>query len=100
MKKRPATRLEREHMGRVAALGCIVCEDLGYPGSPACVHHIHKQGLSIRANHFDTIPLCPTHHQNGGFGVAIHAGRKTWESIYGTEEELLARVKERLGLTK
>ena len=94
MKKKAATRQEKEHMGRVAALGCIVCEDLGYYGSPATVHHIGNQGM--RASHFDTIPLCPAHHQHGGFGVAVHAGRKTWESIYGTEQELLARVKERL----
>jgi hypothetical protein len=94
-KKRKANKSERDYMGRVAALGCIACSDLGYSDSPACVHHMGNQG--IRASHFDTIPLCPTHHQWGGLGVAIHAGRKTWEAKFGTERELVDRVQKRLG---
>ena len=30
-----ATKAEREHMGSVAALGCIVCRNLGFGASPA-----------------------------------------------------------------
>lgn len=33
--------------------------------------------------------MCPNHHRLGGSGVAIHAGQKTWESLYGSELELL-----------
>ncbi len=83
-------------MGRVAALGCIICSDLGYSDSPAEVHHIGNQG--VRASHYDTIPLCPEHHRWGALGVAVHSGRKTWEAIYGTERELLDRVKKMLGI--
>ncbi len=90
MTKRRATKAEREHMNRVAAIGCIVCGDMGYQDSQAEIHHIANQGT--RASHWQTIPLCATHHRNGGFGEAVHQGRRTWEANYGTEKELLAKV--------
>ena len=96
MTKRKANKAEREYMSRVAALGCIVCSEIGYNDTPALVHHVGNQG--VRASHFDTIPLCPTHHQWGGLGVAVHAGRKTWEANFGTERELLDRVKNMLDI--
>ena len=84
---------ERKHLTAVAELGCIVCYNMGYPDSPACIHHIRAgQGMSQRASHYETIPLCPTHHQHGGHGVAIHAGQKAWELKFGTERELLEQV--------
>jgi hypothetical protein len=43
------------------------------------------------------IPLCPTHHQHGGYGVAIHAGKKAFEAAVGmTEVELLNATLNRL----
>ena len=85
---------ERKHLDAVAGLGCIVCYNMGHPDTPACIHHIRAgQGMSQRASNYETIPLCPTHHQHGGFGVAIHAGQKTWEGIHGTEAELLEQVR-------
>ena len=78
-KKRP-TKAEREYLGQVAALGCVICK------APANVHHmLAGAGMGQRSSHFDTFPLCPDHHQNGGLGVAIHAGVKTWEEKHGTE---------------
>jgi len=94
--KKRTTQQEKDHMGRVAELGCIVCADLGYPGSPAELHHIANQG--VRASHWQVIPLCAIHHRNGSFGEAVHNGRRTWESIHGTEKELLSRVNKRLGV--
>lgn len=91
--KKAATKAEKKHMDRVAALGCIVCEDLGFPDSPASIHHLDRS-----RDHMRVLPLCPTHHQYGGFGVAIHDGRRTWESNYGTESDLLVRVNKRLGV--
>ena len=88
-----ATKHEREHMGRIAALGCCVCRNQGEGPTPAAVHHIRAgQGASQRASNYLTIPLCGIHHQNGGHGVAIHAGQTTWERMYGTELELLAQT--------
>lgn len=80
-------------MDRVAALGCIACKNEGAGYVPACVHHLKTgMGMGQRASNFQTIPLCPTHHQNGGFGVAFHAGSREWQKNHGTETELLAQV--------
>lgn len=82
-----------KHMGRVAALGCVVCRNLGYGATPAAVHHIRAgQGMSQRASDYLTIPLCAQHHQTGGKGVAIHAGQQAFEAIYGGELDLLAQT--------
>lgn len=45
--------------------------------------------MAQRATDFEVIPLCPTHHQTGGYGVALHAGQETFEEKYGTEGQLL-----------
>jgi hypothetical protein len=84
-KKKVATKLEREHMSKVASLGCLVCQ------RPANVHHIRPVGLGIgmRSGHYQTIPLCHDHHQ-GQF--SIHNCKKQFEAMYGTEEELLHRT--------
>lgn len=94
MKRAPRNKADAIWLSRVVSLGCIVpgC------GRAACVHHPRfGQGKSQRAPDRLALPICPDHHQNGGFGVALHAGQKTWESKYGTEIELLKIVYERLG---
>lgn len=74
-------------MGKVAELGCLICR------RPACVHHIREgQGMSQRARNYLIVPLCPEHHTDGGRGVAVHADRKTFESMYGSELDLLAQT--------
>ncbi|WP_420285060.1 Ref family recombination enhancement nuclease [Serratia liquefaciens] len=94
-----STKAEKVHLNRVASLGCIVCKNLGYEDTPAQIHHIRTgKGRAQRASHYETLPLCPMHHQHGGHGVALHAGQKTWEQNYGTELELLAQVRAELGI--
>lgn len=91
MGKKRATKAERDHMARVAALDCIIC------ALPAEIHHITTGvGMGQRASHYDTIPLCHFHHRTGGHGVAIHAGKRTWEEKFGTELELLEKVRRKL----
>ena len=94
------TKAGRQHLDRVARLGCVVCIRLGYGETPCEIHHPRAlAGMGQRASHFDAIGLCPTHHRTGGYGVAIHAGQKEWESRFGTELELLEYVKQCLGST-
>ena len=86
----------QRHMGKVAALGCIICHRLGYDQTPALVHHIRTGiGIGKRASDFDTIPLCQEHHAGM---TGIHGmGRKAWERHHGvTELELLQETKERI----
>jgi hypothetical protein len=94
-----ATKAEKEHMSKVAAMGCYCCEKMGYPDSPAAIHHIRTgYGISQRASNFEVIPLCGLHHQHGGVGVAFHAGKKSWEINFGLETDVLAEINERLGI--
>jgi hypothetical protein len=84
------TKDERKHYERLSQLGCIVCRNLGFGYSQPHIHHIrHGAGIGQKSHWSVAIPLCPLHHQNGGFGVALHAGQKTFERKYGTESELL-----------
>ena len=87
------TKDKKIYLSKVAALGCVVCRNLGYGESPAEIHHIRTGQGAKRASHFDVIPLCPNHHRNGGYGVAYHAGRKAFEQAYGSEIDLLEQTK-------
>ena len=87
------TKREKAYMDRVASLGCVVCRNLGHGATPAQIHHIRAgQGLSQRAPNTLVIPLCPSHHTDGGKGVAIHSGQQAFEAIYGSELDLLAQT--------
>ena len=81
-------------MARVAALGCVVCWREWQVMSPAAIHH--TDGKTKPGAHLQVLPLCAQHHQHGGYGVALHAGRAEWERRYGTQAELLQWVNERL----
>lgn len=92
--KPTTTAQEKAHMGKVAALSCLICYQ------PAEVHHCRAfAGAGQRSSAFQTIPLCPTHHRLGGSGVAIHAGIQSFERNHGTERELLAQTLRMLGFT-
>lgn len=92
-RRRPkASRAEQFHMNLVAAMGCIVCRHQGVL-KKAALHHVRTgYGFAQRASHWEVLPLCPDHHQNGGFGMAFHAGERTWMAKFGTEIALLAEV--------
>lgn len=88
MKRKP-TKAERQHMDRVAQFPCMACG-----AHPVELHHPRRgMGIGQRASNYDVLPLCADHHRTGGHGVALHAGQKTWEAIYGTEAELLERLR-------
>lgn len=86
------TKAEREHMNRVSALCCIACRNAGLGDSPAELHHIGNGTMGKRASNHEVIPLCHVHHRTGGYGVAVHAGRKAFEANHGTERDLLAQT--------
>jgi hypothetical protein len=88
-KKRVANKKEKEHLAKVASLGCYVC------GSNAEIHHIRKHtGMGLRPSHYETIPLCYAHHRTGK--DSIHLGKKLFIEKYGTEQEILEITKERI----
>ena len=53
-------------------------------------------GMGQRSSHFRTIGLCDVHHRTGGFGVAYHAGPREFQRNFGTEEELLKKVLDKI----
>lgn len=86
------TAKSRAYMGLVANLPCVVCGTW-----PVEVHHKTGAGMGLRASDYDTIPLCPAHHRTGGPGVAIHAGTRTWEEKYGTQDDHIRETQRKLG---
>ena len=89
MAKKPATKAESDYMDRVAQLPCATCGAM-----PVTIHHIREgQGVSQRASHFMTVPLCPDCH-TGPLGVH---GNKTMMLIQKKNElDLLAETIERV----
>lgn len=76
-------------MAMVADLPCCVCGAEGVQ-----VHHIREgQGISQRASHFLTIPLCSDHHTGP---LSIHMSKRQFENMYGSELDLLAGTIKRL----
>ena len=91
MARKQPTKDEKAHLDAVARLGCLICR------APAEVHHVTTgAGMGQRASHYDTIPLCARCHRTGPVGVAIHAGKRTWEARHGSELQLLERVRQLL----
>ncbi len=87
-----ANKAEKEHMSRVSEMGCCVCVSLGHGETPAEIHHVGNGTMGKRASNYEVIPLCHIHHRTGGYGVAVHAGRKSFEANFGTEQELLEQT--------
>jgi hypothetical protein len=102
-----ATVAEKKWMSRVAAMGCI-CARLRFDRyEPATVHHITDCGR--RLGHFFTIPLSPWSHQGyclpgksgkqmeAIYGPSLAKNKREFERVFGTELELLEKVKSWLG---
>ncbi len=82
--KRSATAAEKRHLAAVAAMPCILCQHIGFDGTPAEVHHVRVNHGWGRSSHGAVIPLCPEHHR-GNSGV--HAmGRIQFTKTYGISE--------------
>ena len=81
------TAAEREYMGRVARLGCVVCRLLGFGPTPAQVHHVRAgQGGAQRAGNYCVLPLCEPDH-TGPRG--IHGDKSRLRQLGMTEMDLL-----------
>jgi hypothetical protein len=86
------TLKEKKHMNAVAELGCAVCRRMGYPGTPAEIHHKRAgTGAGRRSSHMEVIPLCPEHHRGktGLHGLGTKGFPKHWGF---DEDDLLADV--------
>ena len=77
----------RSEYEKVASLGCIICKGL------AEIHHL-REGSGMGKKGERIIPLCHPHHRTGGYGVAVHAGKKAFEKNFGTQEELWQKTQQ------
>lgn len=85
---RTKTKKEKNHMDKVARLGCIICRKEGNPLVPAELHHIREMtGMGKRSSHFEVIPLCVMHHRIGK--EAFHYSSKGFSAKWGSQRELL-----------
>lgn len=93
-----SSKAERQHYERLVRLGCIVCLNIGFEGSPAECHHtkIGITGVGRKSDYLSAIPLCPPHHRLGK--LAYHTSPKTFEACYGTQAELLEQINILLGI--
>ena len=88
------------HFERVSALGCIACLIDGNPGTPAELHHIRETaGGGQKALDTDVLPTCHAHHRGTDHPrtPSIHLDRLAFIARYGSETELLARVRAMTG---
>jgi len=90
---------EREHMQKVAELGCVACYVLsGMWGTPAAIHHISgsRRTAANPEPHKQVLGLCGAHHQGtekkpGGY---VHGQLARFEDEIGTQEYLLQLTSE------
>lgn len=91
------TKAEKQHLQRLADLGCIACYLSGTPGTPCEVHHIRAGvGMGQRSSHFRAIGLCPAHHRGTHHPAvpSIHLAKLAFIERFGTEEKLLQLVQQ------
>lgn len=91
---------DKKHLGKVALMKCVACEqEKPHRFTRLEVHHKTGCGLGKKASDLLTIPLCNFHHQSGGREFALHKGVEIWEKKFGTQQDLILQIHERLGLT-
>lgn len=78
------TARERDHMARIKAMPCAVCDQPG----PSEAHHI-KQHVQMLC-----VPLCTSCHRDPHNG--LHGGRAMWRVMRMDELDALAKTIEAL----
>lgn len=101
----------REHrFRRLKEMGCMACFEQGLPGVPGEIHHLNlggKAGQKRRGDEF-TVPLCAWHHRGEPlrfetkttmamhYGPSLACSSKRFREEFGSDDELLAKVNERI----
>jgi|SRR5579859_5706539 len=102
--KKKLTATEKAYHDKVRALGCIIPyitgshADCRILGEGVELHHPTGAGLGLRSSHYDVLPICFAHHSaQTHLKCSVHKCTQTFESLYGTQMELVGKVKELLG---
>ena len=88
--KKP-NKAEQQWLDKLKEHGCCVCKNEMGLYSPCEIHHINGG-----SNHLDAIGLCMLHHRgqaNTPEYVSRHPFKAEFEARYGSEDELLLRLR-------
>lgn len=98
MKGRNPSKADKAFWSDLAGLGCIACRLDGRINPWVSIHHI--DGRTKPNAHQEVLPLCAGHHQDGTGAdksmVAVHPYKARFETLYGSQYELLNKCKEML----
>lgn len=95
MKGSNVSAVSRRFHSRMAEIGCIACRKDGRHNPLVSIHHI--DGRTKPGSHMRVLPLCAGHHQDGTGApglVAVHPWKKRFETMYGSQEQLLSECLE------
>ena len=88
---------KKDHYGRLARLGCALCNKAGIKETDTAVeiHHIRRYGQ--KRDNSESIPLCAWHHRLDSHTSVHGLGHKGFEKYWGfSEEDLLKEVNDLL----
>jgi hypothetical protein len=93
------TKADLYRFAQLQSLGCICCLQNGNYSEPD-IHHLVSLG---KRDHQRTVPLCPAHHRGVGHSPELHGpslahGSKPFHAEFGSDEELLERTNELIGV--
>ena len=90
---------DKLHLAKVAMMQCVACDiEPAKRATRLEIHHKTGCGIGLKASDLLTIPLCNFHHLSGGRGFALHDGIKIWEEKFGTQDELILQIHEKLDI--
>lgn len=95
------TKADNAWMAAAVDFGCVACFVQGTPGTPAEIHHIREGfGRGQRADHQQSIPLCPAHHRGSMHPhvPSIHRDKLKFIEAFGTESDLLQLVRDHVNI--
>ncbi len=86
---------EKKWINAIKEFGCCICKwHRGMYTAPE-IHHVNGG-----SNHLDTLPLCFHDHREGGNKpeyVSRHPFKAEFVKRYGTEQELLTKLRAEIG---
>jgi hypothetical protein len=105
---RARTAVEKKLESKISGIGCICCHNQGWPSvAPEdAIYYIsmhHVEGRTKPWSHAKQLPLCQHHHDTPPPHGAptelfplhgLTGGKKRWQDVNGTQEELLIQVYE------
>jgi len=90
------SKQRKDYYEKVARIGCILCQKLGYETTDCGCELHHVRTGNIPRKNAPVIPLCAYHHRLGNSSVH-QLGHKGFEKYWGfSEMDLLERLNDLL----